>query len=98
MRPEDIPEDVWEKAVACTGFGGGHEMQGVIHAQRVAIARAILAERERCAKMVENFSPIRPAFETEDEGGQKWPHPAEQMPIYSPAKLAAAIRGPHAPE
>lgn len=47
---------------------------------------------EEAAKMVESFSPIRAAFTTEDEGGIKWHHPAEQMAIYNPAALAATIR------
>ena len=47
---------------------------------------------EEAARLVESFSPIQPAYETEDEGGQKWPHAAQQLPIYNPGALAAAIR------
>lgn len=95
-KPEDIPQWAWEKAVFALY---GQAPDEWIERQIVIIsrcARAILSaveeEREACAVFVERFTPIRPAFETEDEGGIKWPHPAEQLPIYQPAKLALAIR------
>ena len=90
-KPEDIPQDVWEAAFETIAVGYDN---AYIHQED--IARAIMAakaeEREACAALVEAFTPIRPAFVTEDEGGIKWPHPAEQQPIYQPGKLAAAIR------
>ncbi len=81
---------------------GPQVMGALADAVEVLTARAEAAEQslseardkalEEAAQAVEAFTPIRPAFETEDEGGQKWPHPAEQMPIYQPEKLATAIR------
>lgn len=54
-RPEDIPEDVWEAAGQTVALMPDRppfkiDVQG-------AIARAILAERERCAKIVEDYPP-----------------------------------------
>jgi hypothetical protein len=47
-KPDDIPQDVWETADACFE-------QGTVLGQRaqVTIARAILAERERCAAIID---------------------------------------------
>jgi hypothetical protein len=87
MKPDDVPEEVWQQALSL--FWENADAQA-------AIAYAILQARsqayEECAKMVEEASPIRPAFVTEDEGGIKWPHEAVQMPIYNPLVLAQAIR------
>lgn len=46
MKPDWCPVGVWDKACSCTGFGGGHEMRGVIQAQRENIARALLQAKQ----------------------------------------------------
>lgn len=41
-KPDDIPQDVWDRAAMLWG-----------HEARIGIARAIMAERERCAAAAE---------------------------------------------
>lgn len=51
-RPEDIPQDVWDRAAfAVCGFLA---VNRVSFAPVERTARAILAERERCAKVAES--------------------------------------------
>lgn len=57
-----------------------------------SLADAVKAENEACARLVENFIDVRPAFMTEDEGGLKFETPAAAWPIYSPGRVVAAIR------
>ncbi len=77
MRPDDIPEDVWEKAKAVMR-DSPFAMDASDYVEHTAdlIARAILAERERCAKI-------------------GWLQ-SKQGATHD--QIAAAIRGPHAPE
>lgn len=56
-RPDDIPEDVWDRAADFAHEIGTHSGYGIHgdvvdhHSAMTACARAILAERERCANI-----------------------------------------------
>lgn len=55
MRPEDIPQDAWDAArAAYAGYGRAGEYDVTLAAYEL-IARAILAERERCARVAEDY-------------------------------------------
>jgi hypothetical protein len=91
VRPDGIPEDVWK--AAWEAIYTAHNEKAAVP----AIARAILAERERCAKLVEAYGvrrdvPARfvpPA--NEDELG--YTLPATRVHTRpDPLVLAAAIR------
>lgn len=65
MKPDDIPEDVWEVAensldlmlCNCIGASGSTEQ---LRADSISdLSRAIMAERERCAKIAEGFEQTR---------------------------------------
>lgn len=49
-RPSDIPQDIW--FVANLVFGAVYEAEPYGDVARAAIARAIMAERERCWRIV----------------------------------------------
>ena len=55
MKPDDIPEDVWAAAVRCAEVVCRNlpEDYGDMTIEIRAIARVILAERERCAQLIE---------------------------------------------
>jgi hypothetical protein len=85
MRPEDIPEDVWEKAKAIVYEQYFMEWEGIA-AVAYAMLTAKAEERERCADEVERLAA---------------PYTDKTMREVSNHTLriaAAAIRGSHAPE
>lgn len=81
MKPDDIPQDVWDAAAfAVCSFRVVSEEKAVIVER---CARAILAEREANAKKVESWRPF--------------PKPASRAAMYwlihcAVPNLAAAIR------
>lgn len=80
-KPDDIPQDVWDKARSVIEAELGYHPQ-------VIVARAIMAEREACAKVASEFTaatilPFGTAEENECAGvGQ----------IYASDEIAEAIR------
>lgn len=54
MKPDDIPDDVWESAIRCAEVVCRNlpENYGDMTIEIRAIARAILAERARCEAIV----------------------------------------------
>jgi hypothetical protein len=76
MKPDDIPQDVWD-AARKLGFLRGREI----------IARAIMAERERCAQIAANHPKVIPTW---SRGGGPPGFGAERFPTQ--AEIATAIR------
>lgn len=55
MKPEDLPDDIWETAQAVAiGVGAGLAIGAY-----ETIARAILAERARCAKVADEHAKAK---------------------------------------
>ena len=58
-KPEDIPQDVWDAALVCIHDTVEQHQSGIAINQHtldvmiLAVARAILAERERCAGLLD---------------------------------------------
>lgn len=71
-RPEGIPQDVWDatlRAIYAPGFPGG-DLPTAIMEQDIQsiVAHAIMAERERCAKIIddanEHYATLHEAAKT----------------------------------
>lgn len=62
IKPDEIPQDLWDKAAAVTSV-----MPASFGWRKIteAVARALLAERERCASIVK-LLPLGP-FKTADD-------------------------------
>lgn len=77
MKPDDIPQDVWDYAEIALKF----VPSGDDNAQIDSVSRAILAECERCAKVAEKH----------DSPGQMWAT-AKLAAGYAVRDISAAIR------
>jgi hypothetical protein len=67
MRPDGIPQDVWDGAKDAYAPGFVTEPKSKVTLEKVErIARAILAERERCAKIARNFFPPAHTYASEN--------------------------------
>lgn len=73
-KPDEIPQDVWDAAVAVVGMSDG---LGYAKVQAASIAHAIMAERERASNVVVgqivgiSFEGPRTLL-TVDVGGGRW--------------------------
>jgi hypothetical protein len=93
VRPDGIPEDVWQSALKATHDAIEAHQTG-FYASKAALdtllevhARAILAERERCAVLVRDYPDVIPTWSRGSAPpGNGPPRRATQ------AELAAAIR------
>lgn len=60
MKPDDIPEDVWEVATITTResirMSFVDPLMPMIVTMTPYVARAIMAERDRCAKIADYYS------------------------------------------
>lgn len=56
-KPDDVPQDVWDAAVAALDLMPSHGVQ-MRHHRIENIARAIMAEREACALYHDNAASV----------------------------------------
>ena len=93
-KPTDIPEDVWKTARAALGHTRD-PVTKVPHTLVVNVARALMAERERCAKIIEEGCdrPVGEPFRNDGvpSKNDKCPHGVVMYEDCS-ACFAAAIR------
>ena len=90
-KPDDIPQDVWDvasKVVTDADYIFDGRFDGGYTPTPEAIARAILAERERCARVVEDYEPDMKPWDGPTERAN-----ARSATDYACIDLAAAIRG-----
>lgn len=52
-KPDDIPQDVWDAVLSLTPVTFFSEMSVIVQNLRVETARAIMAEREACARVLD---------------------------------------------
>ena len=84
-KPDDIPQDVWDAAVPLALqyvewlIPAPHDYAGSEDVLTKVIARAIMVERERCAKVADDYPSRDPA----GDGNGYW----------AAEEIAAAIRG-----
>lgn len=67
-RPEDIPQDIWDTAFEALHplVRKQYEISPFSMVQHLGMARAILAERERCAKI------LMTRHENHPQNGEQW--------------------------